>query len=114
MKINLCQDLHIQHIAVAVQRHTGLHLALEALLAAHHIIRGVIQLLHCAHTIGGSVGICQRQSRSGHRGAAVHQPAKAKRHGKRCRTHGRIAGQPPAPQGLRRMICLLQFYHLPV
>ena len=44
----------------------------------------------------------------------LHQPAKAKRHGKRCRTHGRIAGQPPAPQGLRRMICLLQLYHLPV
>ena len=96
--------------AVLSKGHADLDIALEALLGAHHIIGVLIQLVHRADAVGGSVGVGQGQSGARNGGAGIHQPMQTQRQYQRGRAHGGITRQPSAPQRLRRMICLLHCF----
>ena len=97
------------YIALGVNGHGSLHIALEALLRALHAVAAIVELIHCADAVGGCIRLRHRQQGTGNRGACALQGGQTDRQGDGRNAHGCIARQPLAPQryGRKRVGCLL-------
>ena len=105
----LREDLYCGNIALGVNGHGSLYIALEALLRALHAVAAIVELVHCADAVGGCIRLRHRQQGTGNCGACALQGGQTDRQGDGRNAHGCIARQPLAPQryGRKRVGCLL-------